>query len=1075
MNNTQAPDKSCYDHLTITGTQLDSIDTGGVGTISNSGGNNYSLYLPVGTDGATIKPKPLSSYGSNVSLSFSTDGGQTYQDDLTSLTVSAVPKGGSKTITIKVNALNDVFNDASHALASDTYNITVETIDADLGSLNLPAGANSSYDPATQTYNVQLPETDASFTWIPTTDNPDSSLTILDGSNNNLGAGTTVALGPGETKNYTIDTTAQDGSTKNIYSITFIRRNPVAGISVSTGTLSPVFSAGAAHYSLSVPATVPSVTVSIARGTDCSGLSITSDCGTTQSGDGIVLTPVTGGSATATISATDSDGVTTAVYTVTVTRVKMISGITVSPGSLNPSFDPATRAYTVEMAYNVTQVKVTPVKAAGVKYILINNKKATSFTAKPKVGETVPVKIVAVATNGTQDNVSYIVNVHRAPLVAGISLDTGTLYPIFSPTTLSYIVNLPADTHSVTVSPVQAPTGVKSVTNSNPTLSPVVGGTAKTTITATGVDGKTKITYTVTAVRAPIVTGILVTGGALSPAFNPTVGTYSVNVPATVSSVTLTPQKGTDCTSLKIDSVTQDSIVAPLSIGETKQVKIEASTTIGTPSTYYVNVTRAALVTNIASGTKAYPVTPVFTPTTGQYYINLPAGVSSVTVKVTKAKTGVKSLTINGKSQTSFTAKPVIGGTVPVTVVATAADNTTKATYVISVTRSSPLLNLTAGAISLQPAFSPATTAYSVELPAATDSVTLTPAPNTGCTCTNDANGPAGTGPANVSIAPGETKTVHFTASSSDKSNSVVYTVTVHRAGMLTGIDVGSGSQTYPLSPTFDADKTDYTVNVPADVDSVDVTPTAADGCIYSIDKDDTPVTLQPALGGSATATIKVCLEGGTTPDQTYTVTVNRAAPLTGITASDGTNDLALSPAFQGGTLAYTIGVDANVDAVTVTPAAADGCDTDQPTYTLKPDIGGSDTATIVASLASDPSQTVTYTVTVNRDPALSGITAGDDSGSLALTPADFNPNTLSYSVTSTIVGGTASEVTINAAAFGSKVAVAMIKDGDTDYTPETTIGVDKPSDSSQTFVCIRCSFSNGLSPVIYQVTIKWD
>ncbi len=75
----------------------------------------------------------------------------------------------------------------------------------------------------------------------------------------------------------------------------------------------------------------------------------------------------------------------------------------------------------------------------------------------------------------------------------------------------------------------------------------------------------------------------------------------------------------------------------------------------------------------------------LFADATLIYTADVPSTKSSLTVYASKAKKGVKYLTMNGKSRTSFTVKRNAAGVSAVTLVATASGKVTKVTYVITV------------------------------------------------------------------------------------------------------------------------------------------------------------------------------------------------------------------------------------------------------------------------------------------------------------------------------------------------------------------------------------------------------
>lgn len=140
-------------------------------------------------------------------------------------------------------------------------------------------------------------------------------------------------------------------------------------------------------------------------------------------------------------------------------------------------------------------------------------------------------------------------------------------------------------------------------------------------------------------------------------------------------------------------------------------------------------------------------------------------------------------------------------------------------------------------------------------------------------------------------------------------------------------------ASTQPLSPAFDPATLTYTVLLPAAVDSVTLTPTAAAGAAFLFDNDTTPepghtYTLS-AVNTSVTSKIVVTAQDGAT-QTTYTVDITRVGParLLSMGISAGT----LSPAFDPakfGTRAnpYVLTLPEGTAKVTFTPVSSNPAD----------------------------------------------------------------------------------------------------------------------------------------------------
>lgn len=127
----------------------------------------------------------------------------------------------------------------------------------------------------------------------------------------------------------------------------------LSDLTVDAGSLSPTFDPTVTEYSVTAPSGTTSVNVTATA----------TDAGATVTGAGAV--DVTGGSGTATITVTSSDGNYSIVYTVSISvegalnNDAKLSGLTVEPGTLSPTFDPDIINYTASAPQGTTSVTVT--------------------------------------------------------------------------------------------------------------------------------------------------------------------------------------------------------------------------------------------------------------------------------------------------------------------------------------------------------------------------------------------------------------------------------------------------------------------------------------------------------------------------------------------------------------------------------------------------------------------------------------------------------------------------------------------------------------------------------------------
>lgn len=232
----------------------------------------------------------------------------------------------------------------------------------------------------------------------------------------------------------------------------------------------------------------------------------------------------------------------------------------------------------------------------------------------------------------------------------------------------------------------------------------------------------------------------------------------------------------------------------------------------------------------------------------------------------------------------------------------------------------------------LQPAFSPQITGYTVQVSATTTAVTLTATPEDSATTVTI----AGTATKSLSVTlgtPGSSKDITILLKSPSGSQST-YTVTVNKA-VLAGNTALSALTITPgtLTPAFDPNTLTYTVNVAQTVPNVTVSAT----------KDDPNATLTgsitaPPVAGQETGQASIPLggQGSATPvtiiviapngnSDRYRITVNRAAPasdnkLSALTVSAGT----LTPPFSPDTVSYAVGLLATDETVTISATKSD-------------------------------------------------------------------------------------------------------------------------------------------------------
>jgi hypothetical protein len=269
------------------------------------------------------------------------------------------------------------------------------------------------------------------------------------------------------------------------------------------------------------------------------------------------------------------------------------------------------------------------------------------------------------------------------------------------------------------------------------------------------------------------------------------------------------------------------------------------------------------------------------------------------------------------------------------------------------------LANISVSKGVLNPVFECDTLNYTVEVAYSVSSVVITAVPSdTMATVTGDV------GLQQLQVG-GNIFTITVTAE--DDSTTKTYTVVITRRiaasdACLTTLTVSEGV----LTPAFNCDTLNYTVDVGYKVSSAIITALASDPFarveINGIVKTQFIASLQV---GTNSFPITVTAEDGITA-KTYTVRINRAAAsdvcLTNLAVSEGV----LTPVFECETLNYTVDVPYRVSFVVITATASDPEASVSGTGNKQLQVGAN--TFLVTVIAKDSITTKTYTVVINRE-----------------------------------------------------------------------------------------------------------
>ena len=495
-----------------------------------------------------------------------------------------------------------------------------------------------------------------------------------------------------------------------------------------------------------------------------------------------------------------------------------LSSLTVSPGTLAPTFSSDVANYTVDVAFNVTSVTVTASPQNAGSTMTVNGQATTSGQSQTvtlgAVGSSTPIPIVVTAPNKSQN--TYVVTVHRAvnTSLQSLTVSSGTLTPAFSASTTSYTDSVASGVGTVTVTAQAQDAGATVSINgqagtSRPVTLNAAGQSTLVTIVVTAVN-LTQKTYTVLVNRDALggnnnLQSLTVSSGTLTPAFvAPGVSGspgYTVDVASNVNSVTVTAQAQDAGATVSINN--QATTSRPITLngpGTGTLVTIVVTAPNLTQKTYLVTVNQAALASNAGLSNLAVN-TGTLTP---GFVAPGVSGLPGYTVAVPNATTSITVTAVQADSNATLTISPSATvnnlpvGNTAFTIEVTAPSGNQK-TYFVTVTRAAPVstnanllaLNVYAGATTTPPALaltplfpSSATTSYTTAEVANTVTQVTIVATKADPNATMTIGGSASTGQSTVSIGTSGsvTQILIVVTPPSGPADAITYTVNVPKA-----------------------------------------------------------------------------------------------------------------------------------------------------------------------------------------------------------------------------------------------------------------------------------------------------
>lgn len=286
----------------------------------------------------------------------------------------------------------------------------------------------------------------------------------------------------------------------------------------STGNLSPTFASGTFNYTMTVPTTQSTIAFTPTSVDNASTIKVNGVAvGSGSKSQNIKLDE---GDNEVKIVLTTTDGDTN-TYTVDVTRTALyrssqLTGLTLTSGTLSPTFNKGIYEYSASVSNNVTSIGVTPKAEDSNATIKINGTTVPSGATSPYISLDEGGNVINVVVTDTKGNSStYVLNVNRQypkdnVNLSSLSVTDGTMSPSFDPDTYLYSVKVARNIEKVKVlftaqnSKSTIEINGKEYTNGQSDYIKLDIGANLVIVNVTAEDGKSTTTYKLSIIRGDI-------------------------------------------------------------------------------------------------------------------------------------------------------------------------------------------------------------------------------------------------------------------------------------------------------------------------------------------------------------------------------------------------------------------------------------------------------------------------------------------------------------------------------------------------------------------------------------------
>jgi len=381
----------------------------------------------------------------------------------------------------------------------------------------------------------------------------------------------------------------------------------LSGLTISSGALSPVFAPNIFAYTTGNVSN-STASINITPTAQALGATIKINGISVASGSAMPVA-LSVGSNTINVVVTATDGTTTQTYTITVVRAEevVLNGISISAGTLNPTFASSTLAYTANVGYDVANITVTPSTNISGATITVNSLSVPSGTASAPINLNIGSNTITVVVANSTDAKTYTLTVTRAgnAYLTNLVVNNGMLNSTFVKNTLSYNATVGYDVLDFSITPTAEDSNatitvdgvVVTSGQSSQKFNLNVGSSVNIPVNVTSVDGKEQKAYNIVVNKpdGPYLSNIIISSMILG--FAPKTFRYSKNVTNTVNSVKVTPTIADNSVNIIVNGsiVTsgQQSASIALTSGSNNIITIQIKSSVGIVlGTYIVTITK---------------------------------------------------------------------------------------------------------------------------------------------------------------------------------------------------------------------------------------------------------------------------------------------------------------------------------------------------------------------------------------------------------------------------------------------------------------------------------------------------